>query len=78
MTQYKDEIIKITPPFLADTPGGFTIVTVISPENIKILKPDFKSAEKLSPLQLNAFRIQKKHTPLTPEQLERFSKTSSK
>lgn len=39
--------------------------------------PEFKSAVKLSPLQLNAFRCQKKHTLLTPEQLEKIANSGS-
>ena len=46
--------------------------------NIKdIPRPDFESAVRLTPLQLNAFRCQKKHTLLTPERLKRIAKSSS-
>ena len=44
----------------------------------EIPHPDFKSAIKLTPLQLNAFRCQKKHTLLTPERLKRIARSSSK
>lgn len=46
--------------------------------NIKdIPRPDFEAAVRLTPLQLNAFRCQKKHTLLTPERLKRIAKSSS-
>ncbi|MDE6416259.1 MAG: hypothetical protein K2K68_04440 [Duncaniella sp.] len=35
--------------------------------------PDLLSAEKLAPLQLNSFRCEKKHTLLSPEQLEKIA-----
>lgn len=38
-----------------------------------IPRPEFKSAQKLTPLQLNSFRYQKKHTLLTPSQLAAYS-----
>ncbi len=40
----------------------------------QIPRPEFTSAEKLSPLQLNSFRCEKKHTLLTPEQLEKITR----
>lgn len=36
--------------------------------------PTFTSAQKLTPLQLNAFRCEKKHTLLTPQQLEKIAR----
>lgn len=43
----------------------------------KIPQPQFKSAKKLTPLQLNSFRCRKQHTLLTPEQLERIAAANS-
>jgi hypothetical protein len=40
--------------------------------------PELKSARQLKPLELNAFQIEKRHTILTPEQLERLAKDSKK
>ncbi|MDE5785253.1 MAG: hypothetical protein K2H98_01850 [Duncaniella sp.] len=39
--------------------------------------PDFSSAQKLTPLQLNAFRCEKKHTLLTPAQLEKIARQAA-
>lgn len=35
----------------------------------RIPKPDLVSARKLTPLQLNALRFDKRHTILTPERI---------
>lgn len=39
----------------------------------KISHPTLKSATRLTPLQLNTFRFDVKHTLLTPENLERMA-----
>ncbi|MBD5356782.1 MAG: hypothetical protein HDR88_07240 [Bacteroides sp.] len=42
--------------------------------NIKqIPRPELKSARRLSPLQLNTMRCDKRHSVLTPEQVEKLS-----
>lgn len=41
-----------------------------NPKNIP--QPSLESAVELKPLQLNNIRIGKKHTVLTPEQLEKI------
>lgn len=42
-----------------------------------ITVPDLKSAKKLTPLELNSFKCQRKHTLLTPDLLERISRSAS-
>ena len=37
MLEDKDEIARITPPFLARTPAGYTIVTAVTPQNVSYL-----------------------------------------
>lgn len=39
----------------------------------QIPHPDLKDAEKLTPLDLNSFRFDPKHTVLTPELLEQMA-----
>lgn len=41
----------------------------------QIPRPELKSARKMTPLELNNIRIGKKHTVLTPEQLEELSRS---
>ncbi|MBD5345218.1 MAG: hypothetical protein HDR90_09610 [Bacteroides sp.] len=44
-------------------------------KKIKIIpRPQLQSATRLSALQLNGFRCEKKHTLFTPEQLEKIAR----
>ncbi len=38
--------------------------------------PQFKNARRLSPLELNSFRCEKKHTLLSPEKLEEIAEAA--
>lgn len=44
----------------------------------QIPRPDFTSARKLKPLEMNAIRCQRRHTILTPEQLDRIARSKDK
>lgn len=44
----------------------------------QIPHPAFTSARQLKPLEMNALRCQRKHTVLTPEQLDRISRSKDK
>lgn len=44
----------------------------------QIKHPDFVSATRLTPLQLNSTKIDGKHTVLTPELLEEMAKEKNK
>lgn len=46
------------------------------PKNIP--HPSLSKAQQLSALELNAFKIEDRHTLLTPELLEKMSKSSTK
>lgn len=37
--------------------------------------PELKSARRLKPLEMNAIRCQRRHTVLTPEQLDNIAKS---
>lgn len=41
----------------------------------QIPRPELEKAGKLTPLELNAIKLDDKHTVLTPELLERLAKT---
>lgn len=43
----------------------------------QIPHPEFQSARKLTPLEMNGLRCHKQHTVLTPEQLENISSGAS-
>lgn len=45
---------------------------------LNIPQPDLKSAQPLTPLQLNAFRFDPKHTVLTTELLEKMASSEKK
>ena len=45
----------------------------IQNSKLNILPPNLKSAVKLTPLQLNSYRFDVKHTVLTPDLLERLA-----
>ncbi len=42
----------------------------------QIPRPDFTSARRLKPLEMNAIRINRRHTILTPDQLDRLARSS--
>lgn len=44
----------------------------------QIPHPDFTSARRLKPLEMNAIRCQRRHSILTPEQLDRIAKSKDK
>ena len=41
-----------------------------------IPRPEFTSARRLTPMEMNNIRCQKRHTVLTPEQIEKLAPTS--
>ncbi len=44
----------------------------------QIPHPDLTSARKLKPLEMNSIRCQRRHSILTPEQLDRIARSKDK
>lgn len=44
----------------------------------QIPHPTLQSAHRLTPMEMNGIRCQRKHTILTPEQLDRIAKSNQK